>query len=97
MASIPKELMDEFHSMAVKAREENWRSSRGIVFDNAEGMVNNFLHGRPPAEVLSLTKKAFERTITDTRIPLDEEEKDAYREAIAVIDTFAELYELTLN
>lgn len=96
MASIPKELMDEFHSMALKAREDD-SYLRGIVFDNAEGMVNNFLHGRPAAEVLSLTKKAFESTIADTRIPLDEEEKDAYREAITVIDTFAELYELTLN
>jgi hypothetical protein len=96
MASIPKELMDEFHSMAVKAREDD-SYLRGIVFNNAEGMVNNFLHGRPPAEVLSLTKKAFESTIVDERIPLDEEEKDAYREAIAIIDTFAELYELTLN
>lgn len=96
MASIPKELMDEFHSMALKAREDEGYV-RGMVFNNAEGMVNNFLHGRPPAEVLSLTKKAFESTIVDERIPLDEEEKDAYREAIAVIEVFADLYELTLN
>lgn len=96
MASIPKELMDEFHSMALKARE-NEGYVRSMVFDNAEGMVNNFLHGRPAAEVLSLTKKAFESTIADERIPLDDEEKDAYREAIAIIDTFAELYELNLS
>ena len=87
MASIPYLLMQEFH--AERERSLGYgKFERMFIFDSAEGMVNNFLHGRTPLECLTLTKKAFTSTLDDSKLDLTAEERLAYKDAIEMLDVF---------
>ena len=92
MASISYLLMNEFHAEA-KTAGNNY--DRKFVFDDAEGMVNNFLHGHSAVECLSLTRKVIAGwTEDETRNSI---ELEAIADALMIIDLFAEQYELTLE
>jgi len=94
MASIPKLLMDEFYSMERAAINEE-KYDRAQAFSASENAVNNVMHGLPPALVLSLVKVTLTSLSTDERFP--EAEREAFAEAVIVVDIFAEQYNLTLT
>jgi len=93
VASIPYLLMTEFYDMSRAAlKDENYDANQ--AFSSAESLTNNYLHGRTPAVCLGLTKNAILSIIeSDDHTP---EEVEAYKEAIIVIDIFAEQYGLEL-
>jgi hypothetical protein len=92
MASIGYLLMTEFHSEASTAGDNYGRK---FAFDSAEGMVNNFLHGHTTQECLSLTKQVITEWTTDESHSTEEQE--AYKDALIIINLFAEQYNLELN
>lgn len=92
MASIGYLLMTEFHSEA-STSGDNYE--RKFAFDSAEGMVNNFLHGRTAEECLTLTKQVISEWTTDENHSTEEQE--AFKDALMIIDLFAEQYNLELN
>ena len=92
MASVPYLLMNEFHSEAQSAGDNY---DRKFVFDDAEGMVNNFIHGRSADECFSLTRKVIAGWAKDES--RNNAEHEAIADALVVIDIFAEQYGLTLE
>jgi hypothetical protein len=93
MASIPKLLMDEFYSMNRDALKEE-QYDRAQAFSSAENAVNNVMHGLQPALVLSLVKATLSSLTTEESLP--EAEREAFAEAVIVVDIFAEQYNLEL-
>lgn len=86
MASLSKQLMDVYY-----ARGKEYKAAgdfgKGLVFDSCEGMVNNFLHGRPFAETAQLVRAALDGNAHADF--LDDEERAAYAEAVTMLDKFA--------
>jgi hypothetical protein len=93
MASIPRELMDEFYQLH-KAAMKNRDFERANAFSSAEDTVNSWLHGRSPATVLSLCKNTFVSLSEDARMP--ENVRSAYTEAVAVTEAVAAKHGLEL-
>lgn len=85
MASLGKQLMDEFHAAAQMYKEAG-QYAEGFVFDSCEGMVNNFLHARPFAETAALTRGALSQNAQADF--LGPEERAAYAEAVELLDEF---------
>lgn len=85
MASLSKQLMDTFYARAKEYKAEG-EYGKGFVFDSCEGMVNNFLHGRPFAETAQLTRNVLEQNSKAEF--LDDEERATYAEAVKILDAF---------
>jgi len=93
MASIPKLLMDEFYAMERAALDaEDY--DRSTAFSSCESMVNNFMHGREPRITLSFCRKIFlENSLNED---FEAGSREAYAEAVIVVDIFADQYGLKL-
>jgi hypothetical protein len=85
MAMTAKLLMDVFYNRAKEYKTQG-EYNKGFIFDSCENMVNNFLHGRPFAETAQLTRAVFEQNAGNAS--LDQEERDAYTEAVTMLDAF---------
>ncbi len=87
MASSTKILMDLFNDAnrdALKAEDYD----RAFVFNNAESLVNNFLHGRNPQETFALVRTAL---VTNSEADFNSpNETQAYLEAIALLDEYVD-------
>jgi len=93
MASIPKLLMDEFYRLERAALEQE-DYDRSHAYSSCESMVNNFMHGREPRITLSLCRKVYLENSQDERF--DELTREAYADAVKVVDSFADQYGLKL-
>ena len=91
MANLGYLLMTELHSEATAADENYERKS---AFEDAENMVNNFLHGRSGIECLTLTKKVIVDWISEG--DRSDEEKLAFGDALIILDILAEQYDIAI-
>ena len=92
MASLAKQLMDEFSAVARSAKASQ-DYSRGFVFDNAESLVNNVMHGRPFPETTALVRAAL---LSNSTNPInDAAEQAAYLEAVELLDLFVAIQATT--
>ena len=95
MAQLSYLVMTEYHNEA-EASGENF--SRRFAFQSAESMVNNLHHGRPDQIWMKCVLDAFASTLSDSRItPLDADEREAYNDAIMIIEIFAEQHGVQLT
>lgn len=95
MPSIGYLLMTEFNALAqAELAKPTPNYDRKIAFNDAENMVNNFIHGNTAEDVLRLTRQALQSNIDSGNYGQDEAE--AILEAILMIDLFAEQYHLDI-
>jgi hypothetical protein len=85
MASTAYLLMQEFAAEATRAGKEG-DFERKFVYDNAEGLVNNVMHGRPFPEVASTVRAALLGNAQRERA--GETERQHYLEAVELLDLF---------
>jgi hypothetical protein len=88
MASTAYLLMQEFAAEASRAGKNN-DFERKYVYDNAESLVNNVMHGRPFPEVAERVRGALENNSKNGL--LTEAQRAYYVEAVELLDLFIEV------
>lgn len=89
MAQPAKQLMDVFNSFATDYKKTG-QFDKGFVFDSAESAVNNVMHGKTITDILPLVRNVL--TSSAELDFLTKAEKEAYNEAIELVDEFAKDY-----